>query len=60
MYIYICIYIYIYYKLYIYNIYNILYIIYIQYIYIYIFKTLWPLFMDGVQLPQGYTATMRG
>ena len=21
--------------------------------------TLWPLFMDGVQLPQGYTAIMR-
>ena len=23
------------------------------YIYIYIYKTLWSLFMDGVQLPQG-------
>ena len=22
-------------------------------------KTLWPLFMDGVQLPQGYRATTR-
>ena len=22
-------------------------------------KTLWPLFMDGVQLPQGYRVTMR-
>ena len=23
------------------------------------FKTLWPLFMDGVQLPQSYRATSR-
>ena len=29
------------------------------YIYIYVCETLWHLFMDGVQLPQGYTATIR-
>ena len=29
-------------------------------IYIYIKKTLWPLFMDWVQLPRGYRATSRG
>ena len=27
--------------------------------YIYIYETFWHLFMDGVQLPQGYTATIR-
>ena len=27
--------------------------------YIYIYETFWHLFMDGAQLPQGYTATIR-
>ena len=30
------------------------------YIHIYIYKTLWPLFVDGVQLPQRYTEPLRG
>ena len=35
--------------------------IHIYYIYIYIHnKTLWPLFVDGVQLPQGYTELLWG
>ena len=35
-----------------------IYNIYI-YIYMHIYKNLWPLFVDGVQLPQGLKATTR-
>ena len=33
-----------------------------MYVYIYIYTqiTLWPLLVDGVQLPQGYTELLRG
>ena len=34
--------------------------IYNKYLYIYIHKTLWSLFVDVLELPQGYTEPLRG